>query len=72
MSYLHEPNNHPALTDDENLDYPEMPLEGPEDVMSAYEFEHQEEAVIKSQSPYGYTVEYIIWLEELAFKQLTK
>lgn len=69
MSYLHEPNYHPALTKEDNVEeFDEISLnevEGPYDVHIYWQGISQEPAFHK-----GANDEYITWLEELAFKQL--
>lgn len=71
MSYLHEPNNHPALTkEDKDMGFDKIEIKDvqePGDLHIYWQGLNQEPAFHK-----GANDEYIIWLEELAFKQLTK
>ena len=71
MSYLHEPNNHPALTKEGKKEFPAVKLDRWEDVPQYYEGLAQA-SVFEDDREHTYSEDYITWLEELAFKQLTK
>lgn len=72
MSYLHEPNNHPALTKEYAKEFPRVELKTEEDIAQYFEWKYQQSIFDDPDAKnLEYSEDYVTWLEELAFKQLT-
>lgn len=73
MSYLHEHKYHPALKKEDKKEFPRVKLETPTDIAEYYEGEKQTSVFYDDPDAKAleYSEDYITWLEELAFKQLT-
>ena len=73
MDYRNEPKFHPALTKEETKEFPRVKLDAPTDIAEYYEGEKQQSVFYDPDAKaLEYSEDYITWLEELAFKQLTK